>query len=326
MSKIEIALISWDCSFRNFYGGVESLDQDSIPDDVNLSVYIVEQRSKSTNAAYHDKWGTEQCEVLAKRLRKVNLKVIYLDDFGEYDISMLLGAGLKAAQANNPAIIGIFDCDQIFPSDFINICVEETKHRTQFVFNLSRIMASKPHGTSFDNWLSAKRDHYSVMKECPIKGDIVRTYTHNKFPLIMANCIDWNSINLVDYNCNLFSGNATRLGLLINTILEHSAATNSNVFPGYASVHPWHPSGSSKRQLKIAIKLFLQLSAIKKIRRLRLHQDSMAIQHVLEQYNNIYMRYNRLPSKVLRSIFLGAVLLFYMRIARVLRGGEIAQL
>lgn len=319
----KIALISWDSSFRNFFGGIESLDKNLLVEEVDIEIILVEQRSRTKNISYHEKWLTKPIEEISDELKNVSVKVIYLDDDRPYDIGRLLGVGLIAAQESKPDLIGIFDCDQIFPTNFLSLCLKEAKVQQRFVFNLARLMAVRPSGTTYEHWVLAKKDYRSVFEECENKKELYNIHVHNKFPLIMAKASLWNKIRFNDYDVSLFKGNATRLGLLVNTLLENSQKCNATAFPGSASVHPWHPTGASKRELEVAIKLYLQLKSIREIRSKLLFNDFDKVHDVLVKYDELYQRIKKLPKPILNSRLLGSALYIYMLSTRYFFGREV---
>ena len=72
------SIISWDCSYRNFFHLIDSLNQQNY-DKNEFEIIYVEQRDQNTADFYNHKLGLKALSDKANEYKnKLNLKVIYL--------------------------------------------------------------------------------------------------------------------------------------------------------------------------------------------------------------------------------------------------------
>lgn len=325
MSKKSICFVSWDCSFRNFYGGVLSLAQyaqEAASEGFDISIILVEQRSRDTHLQYHEVWGTLPCEDIVKSCDGVKVDVHYLNNDKPYDVTTALDVAVRMAIQQGHDYIGIFDCDQIFPGGFYKALSWNLKRSSDVVINLARLMEQKPER----DWLESSREYYSVLERCPNKADLLRRQVHNKFPLILCRGDLWQRIDFDIFKLPLFAGNATRLGLALNTLLENQVKTDSFAMPGIGAVHPWHPTGRPKRGIGTAVKLYMQLSFIRIARKRSLLPGDEKLCRVAQEKNKQYMTVMKFIRPFSESTLLGWPLLAYMRIHRFLSKKEVASI
>jgi len=244
---IEHTIVTWDCSFRNFFHLLPSLAQT----DQGLSrleVIFVEQRERKTA---HEFAKREDCqpiesvvEALAGRLR---VRVIHMDDEGPYHPGRLLNAGIREARG---AIVSTMDADILVPPDFLAI-LTAMHARGDRVITMPRCEAAFPCGTTVDDWKNQIID-YELVRNCAVNAyaPVPRVVT-NKAPLLSAKAAHWEAIG--GYDEHLIFGTAyTLFGRDISRRFELFLGAVETPLPKFC-VHPWHPTEVDRKDERIQI-------------------------------------------------------------------------
>lgn len=247
MSTIKHTIISWDCSFRNFFHLIDGiLDQDY--DLSQVEIIYVEQKTREFADAYNHKIGLRS---LGDRLDKWDteapaLKVFYLneDESDLYHLGRAVNKGLSEASGS---IVSVMDGDLLMPRDFL--CrLDSFFEEGGRVANVFRVSATGPVGVSVENWTNGTIDYDACFSVCKSKNEPVPTTHINKGPMISARVEDWKSINGYDTH-RIWSTGLSRLGQDVDSRLCLATNTKSMCLPDVRAVHPYHPTGFSRKTL-----------------------------------------------------------------------------
>jgi hypothetical protein len=243
---VKHTIISWDCSFRNFFHLLDALVLQDY-DRNEFEVFYVEQRSRVVADEFNHKLGLPS---LADRAREVSDSIQvcaeYLGDPAEtpYHLGRSVNRGLELARGE---IISVMDGDMLLPPDFLTK-LENCHASGAGVVNLARRMASRPVGATFENWTEGRIDFNECLKVCPDATAPVPRVVSNKGPMISASAVAWRSIGGYDPH-PIWSTGLTRLGQDANSRLELHLTTASTALPDAFAVHPYHPAGFSRLTL-----------------------------------------------------------------------------
>ncbi len=253
-------IISWDCSYRNFFHLIDALlDQDY---DKNSYEFIyVEQREKDFADQYNHKTGLKS---LSDRLNevgdKMQLRVEYLGDPPDvpYHLGRTVNHGLALARGE---IVSVMDGDMLLSGDFLNK-LDEYHANEAGVVNLERLMATEPVGVPRNRWTEAVIDYDRCLDICEgANAPLPRTVV-NKGPMISAHRGDWEAVNGYDEHV-IWSTGLTKLGMDVTARLEMHCRVESTALPDRFAVHPYHPEGFSRVTLDSARLLAIQGNLIK---------------------------------------------------------------
>lgn len=249
-------IISWDCSYRNFFHLIDGLLFQNYPKEDFELIYI-EQRTKEIANEFNNKLGLKSLEDRYKEVKdKINLKVVYLNE--PLDVPYHLGrcnnAGLRIAKGE---IISIMDGDQLLPSDFLEKLTAFHSNNPNAVVNLHRRMAEYPVGVkSYDDWVNGSINFYDCLNSCKDKYSLIPKIAGNIGPMISARKHFWDMIGGYDIH-PIWSTVLSKSGTDVNRRLEIAAQTQSVCLPKCFSVHPWHPKGGGLlRKEKEALQFF----------------------------------------------------------------------
>lgn len=133
------SIITWDCSFRNFFHTLWSLSKQDFPKN-EFEMIVVEQRSRIESDAYNKKWCCPSLYETVEALRGlINIELIYLNESNEsrYHFGKCLNAGVSRASGD---IISTMDADTLLRPNFLQDL--DTFHRNyEGVANILRRMA-----------------------------------------------------------------------------------------------------------------------------------------------------------------------------------------
>ncbi len=247
------SIISWDCSFRNFFHLIDGLIFQEYPRE-DFELIYVEQRSKKISDEFNHKFGLKSLADRYEEVKnKINIKIIYLNDSEmPYHLGRCNNAGLDIA---NGRIISIMDGDQLLPPDFLE---KLTRYHSQAaVINIHRRMAQYPVGVrSYKDWMIGGNDFYKCLNACPDKYASLPRFAANIGPMISARKSFWDMIGGYDPN-PVWSTVLSKSGTDVNRRLEIATGIRSIALPNCFSVHPWHPAGGGVlRQEAHALRFF----------------------------------------------------------------------
>ena len=246
-NRMQHTIISWDCSFRNFFHLIDSMAEQKFDKDEYEFIYV-EQRTKTVSDLYNHRSGLKSLGDKVEEAKSLfNIRVIYLDqeESAPYHLGICNNVGLQEAQGE---IVSVMDGDTLVKKDFLTKLAYEHNKGAR-VLNLFRHMAEYPVGVSsfqdwrhgeisFDECLAAagsSRHLKAVPKEYPNKG-----------PMISARKEYWRAIGGYDEN-RLWSTSASMVGKDTNTRLEMASGQLSEAMPDTVCVHPWHPMGYARK-------------------------------------------------------------------------------
>lgn len=237
--KKKISIITWDCCFRNFYHTVDSILPQS-RDDNDLEIIIVEQRTRQQSFDYHKEWNTIPPEKLYEE--EDICRVIYMDEEDSvYHWGRALNVGILHA---NGEVIATMDADMLLRDDFIESLLSQPDLERR-VFNLHRLMATKPVGASKGHWIEGSFEYDLVGRVSGLGQFEWSRFVSNKAPMICAHRDYWQQIGGYD-DADFWSKGSSLSGLDVTARLEAVAGRLSEALPGQVSLHPWHPEGFSR--------------------------------------------------------------------------------
>ncbi len=234
------SVISWDCSFRNFFHLIDGLLMQEYDRD-QFELIFVEQRTKEVADAYNHDLGLKSLWDRYEEVRsRMNIRVVYLGDPPSvpYHLGRCNNRGIEVARGD---IISIMDGDLLVPPDFLKK-LEEYHGRQVAVVNLYRHTAKYPVGASKENWTEQTVDFDLCLEACPTRNDPVPRRVDNKGPLISALREHWEAIGGYDLH-QIWSTGLSRLGQDATARLEILTGVESTALPDTFAVHPFHPAG-----------------------------------------------------------------------------------
>ncbi len=252
------SIISWDCSFRNFFHLIDALLAQEY-DRNQFELIFVEQRTKEVADAYNHKLGLKSLWDRYEEVKnKMNIRIVYLGD--DPSIPYHLGrCNNKAIELAKGEIISIMDGDMLLPSNFLTLL--EKYHKDQIaIINLVRHCASYPIGVKKEDWTKGVIDFERCLKACPTRNDPIPRAVGNKGPLISARKEHWEIVGGYDLH-PIWSTGVSRLGQDVTARLEILTGVESTALPDAFAVHPYHPLGflrsnrSSKKLLGLQMDL-----------------------------------------------------------------------
>ncbi len=249
-------IISWDCSYRNFFHIIDGLLLQDYPKEEFELIYI-EQRSKKVANKHNRSLGLSSLEDRYREVKnKLNIKIIYLDEPGTvpFHWGRCNNAGLSIAKGK---IISVMDGDQLLPRDFLIKLQNFHERSPDAVINIYRKMAQYPAGVkSYKKWFEASNDFHKCLNTCLNKNSTVPKNAGNKGPMISARKEYWDKIGGYDPH-KIWSTSLSKLGGDVNKRLEIATGSQSVCLPNCFTVHPWHPRGTeSLRQNESILKYF----------------------------------------------------------------------
>jgi glycosyltransferase involved in cell wall biosynthesis len=252
---VKHSIISWDCSFRNFYHLIDGLLAQKYDRDKFEFIYV-EQRSREVADAFNHKLGLKSLWDRYQEVKNsINLRVIYLNDPLNipYHVGRAVNKGIEEAKGE---IISVMDGDLLVPPDFL--VKLERYHRKQgtAIVNLMRHTCSRPVGVDKAHWTKQIIDFERCLEVCPTRNDPIPRKVENKGPLISARREFWEAIGGYDIH-PIWSTGVSRIGQDVTARLEIFTGVQSTTLPKCLAVHPWHPQGflretiSSQRMLSL---------------------------------------------------------------------------
>ncbi len=144
------SIISWDCSFRNFFHLISSLENQDY-DLSNVEFIFIEQRSQSVADEICRTVATLPInEVVRRYTKKLQVQICYLEeaDSEPYHPGRLLNRGIELAKG---AYISTMDADILVPNNFFKV-LDMVHARGDVVVCMHRYTAAYPCGVLFENW------------------------------------------------------------------------------------------------------------------------------------------------------------------------------
>ena len=239
-------IISWDCSFRNFFHLIDGLlNQEYGRDEFEL-IYI-EQRTMEVADAYNHKLGLKSLWDRYEEVKdKMNIRVVYLGDDPStpYHLGKCNNEGIELAKGE---IISVMDGDMLLPPDFLKK-LEDYHSKQPRVVNLFRHLASRPIGVKKEDWAEQVIDFELCLKACPTRNDPIPQRVENKGPLISAQKKYWEAVGGYDLH-RIWSTGVSRLGQDVTARLEILTSVESTTLPNAFAVHPYHPEGFNRNAI-----------------------------------------------------------------------------
>lgn len=239
------SIISWDCSYRNFFHLVDALVGQEFPKDEYELIYV-EQRSRKHASSVSHALDLKSLEDRFEEVKdKINIKIFYLGHSEEtpYHLGLCNNEGLRNAIGG---IISVMDGDLLLPRNFLSRLSEFHEKNQSAVVNLHRKTAMFPIGIkSFGEWTKAVIDFEKCLNACPDKYLRLGKWVNNFGPLISARKKYWKIAEGYDAS-PIWASVFSKSGLDVNVRLEIAAGTTSRVLPGVFAVHPWHPIGGGR--------------------------------------------------------------------------------
>ena len=253
------SIISWDCSYRNFFHLIDGLlNQDYDRDEFEL-IYV-EQRTEEFANTYNHKLGLKSLRNRYEEVKdQINIQIIYLgdDETIPYHLGRCNNKGIELAKGE---IISIMDGDLLLPPNFLTMLEEYHRKQTAIV-NLFRHTASYPIGVEKENWTEGVIDFERCLEACPTRNDPIPQTVGNKGPLISARKEHWKAVDGYDLH-PIWSTGLSRLGQDVNARLEILTGVESTALPNAFAVHPYHPAGFKRTVTKSQRLLDLQQNLI----------------------------------------------------------------
>jgi hypothetical protein len=238
-------IVSWDCSFRNFFHLIDGLLVQDYPRDQFELIYV-EQRDREFADSCNHRLGFRSLWDRHEEVKNnINFTVIYLNDPSDtpYHLGRCNNAALERAQGD---IISVMDGDLLLPRDFLSKLTGYHDSRLAVV-NLVRRMCEYPVGVwSFQHWASAKIDFGQCLRACAKRTAPIPKRCGNKGPLISAPRDYWSAVGGYDPHI-IWSTSASTAGADVNRRLEMVMQVDSVALPDAFAVHPWHPVGYARQ-------------------------------------------------------------------------------
>ena len=251
------SIVSWDCTYRNFFHLIDGLlAQDYSRDEFEL-IYV-EQRSREFADAYNHAVGLKSLYDRYEEVKdQMNITVLYLDEDAStepYHLGKSNNAGIAAAKGD---IISVMDGDQLLPSDFLTRLQHHHAQNPSQVFNIYRKMGAYPVGVdSYANWTQARPTYETALATCPERYITLPTEPKNFGPMISAPAELWRQAGGYDTH-SMWSTALSKLGGDANERLSIAAGKPSQLIQDMFVVHPWHPIGvGAMRKSGVAEKYF----------------------------------------------------------------------
>lgn len=326
MRQIKHTIISWDCSFRNFFHLIDAMaTQDYDPEQYEI-IYI-EQRDRATSDDYNHRFGLKSLYDRYKEMNPdIQIRVDYLDMPSNvpYHLGLCVNKGLDRARGE---WISVMDGDMLLPPTFLHAL--DAYHETGAgVVNIFRRMCNQPVGVPLDEWTKGVIDYEQCLSASG-GGDIaIPESTDNKGPLISAHRDAWAAVNGYDTH-PIWSTGLSRLGQDVTARLEMFCNVTSTTLPGNIAVHPYHPMGFSRLTLDSVRILAIQADLIewaKKYRKISWRDRSAVTDTVFRRKQAFIKRLhegdktNTIRNRVGQSVKLGLIYGFTRRILKRLKG------
>lgn len=241
------SIISWDCSFRNFFHLIDSMAEQQFDKDQFEFIYV-EQRSKAFSDKYNHQLDLKSLGDKVDEMKNhLNVRVVYLnqEESVPYQLGICNNAGISEAQGE---VISVMDGDTLVDKNFLKKLTKEHKKGIK-VLNLFRHMADYPIGvTNFQDWKKGEIDFYRCLEAAGNSRHIKKLPKEypNKGPMISAKREFWEKIGYYDEN-KMWSTSASMVGKDTNTRLELATGQLSEAMPNAFCVHPWHPIGYARK-------------------------------------------------------------------------------
>ncbi len=256
------SIISWDCSYRNFFHLIDGMLWQRYPKE-DFELIYVEQKSKEVANTYNHSLGLKSLEDRYNEVRdKINIKIIYLNEPDNIPIHFgkCSNAGIELAKGE---IISVIDGDLFFPPDFLEKLSDYHSKTPSAVVDIFRKDALYPAAvSSFKDWKKASYDFYKCLNTTPDKyGLVVDRYGFGG-PMISAKRNLWEKTGGYDPHV-IWSTNLTKAGGDHNFRMEIASGNRSVCLPDCFAVHPWHPAGiRAKRQEEATLKYYALLDEL----------------------------------------------------------------
>ncbi len=248
------SIISWDCSYRNFFHLIDALLSQDFP-TYEFELIFVEQRNKDIANSYNHQLGLKSLEDRYTEAKdRINLRIIYLNHSNEtpYHIGICNNEGIKNAKGD---IITTMDGDQLLPSNFLSNLTKVHNNNPKVVVNILRNMCKYPIGVkNFKDWTKADIGYYRCLKSCPNQFKPIPSRVGNCGPMISSKKKFW--IDTEGYDPHPIWGSSySKLGIDVTRRLEIATNSQSFCLPNMFSIHPWHPVGGVRSSLEKASRI-----------------------------------------------------------------------
>lgn len=235
-------IISWDCSYREFFHLIDGLALQKYPRE-DFEVIYVEQRSKEVANKYSHRFGLKSLEDKYEEVKnKMNIRILYLNE--PLDIPFHGGrccnAGLTLAKGD---IISVIDGDLLFPPDFLEkLSMYHAKHPVVVVDTYRKVARYPVLVKRYKDWRKGGNDFYKCLNATYDKYGIPPKYGFGG-PMISARKEFWEKTGGYDPH-PLFSTNLAKMGGDLFKRMEIATGTRGACLPDCFAVHPWHPQGT----------------------------------------------------------------------------------
>lgn len=276
------SIISWDCSFRNFFHLIDALLTQEY-DRNQFELIFVEQRTKKIADTYNHKLGLKSLWDRYEEVKdKMNIRVVYLGDDPSipYHLGKCNNKGIELAKGE---IISVMDGDLLLPPNFLKK-LEEYHSKHIAIVNLFRHSASHPIGVKKEDWTKQVIDFELCLKTCPTRNNPIPHKVDNKGPLISALKEHWMAVDGYDLH-PIWSTGLSRLGQDVTARLEILTGVQSTALPDCFAVHPYHPQGFFRFFGKSKKLLDLQMDLINWARSNKEHSWKKRIDYTEALYN-----------------------------------------
>lgn len=235
------SIISWDCSFRNFFHLITALASQDF-DKKEYELIFVEQRSQHHADAYNHNENLPSLSDLQQQYKnRFDLKCYYLNDSTNipYALSKINNYGISQASGD---IISVMDGDMLLPENFLQ-SLSAYHNSGERIVNLHRLNAAYPVGVkTFTAWKAATIDYKKTLRASPRGLAKLPDFVDNIGPMISAKRAYWDMVEGYDES-PIFATSASKAGLDTCTRLSIAAKVKNTVLPGMVAAHPWHPIG-----------------------------------------------------------------------------------
>lgn len=291
MTDIKHTVISWDCSYRNFFHLLDGIASQNYDLDA-VEIIYVEQRTRQVADEYNHRLGLKSLSdrVSEREWRPGFLKALYLNHPVDrpYHLGRSVNKALDVARGDT---ISVMDGDMLLPGDFLKK-LDAYHESGAGIVNLERKSANRPVNAEMSNWIEGIIDYQLCLQECPDGSSEVPRYINNKGTMISAKADAWRAVGGYDEH-DLWSTGVSRVGLDVNQRLEIFLRKESTGLPNCFAVHPYHPTGFSRDTLDSVRMLYVQKKLINwsKKNNISCWEDRLDVAEILHQkYKNVFSR------------------------------------
>lgn len=292
------SIISWDCSYRNFFHLIDGILGQDFPLE-SVEVIFVEQRNQKHADQYNHQFGLKSLSDHKEELKgRLNLRTIYLGQptTDPYHLGKCVNEGIKLSRGK---IISVMDGDMLLTPNFLKDLTEYHQEERK-IANLFRHSAEYPIGVkSFNSWINANVDLKKCYFGCPtVAKKEIPAKVDNYGPMVSAEKRLWAAIGAYDEH-PIWSTASSKAHFDVNIRLQNAANTQSKYLKKSFAVHPWHPIGLAEQDRKH--KDYKLSGEILKIQQqLIAHSFENKNKHWKERYTLTESLYNSHLSKFMR--------------------------